>query len=96
MEHLTLRIIHELGNFNSISCINDVKKKNVFISPKKQFVFYCIYSLSGKHIAFRDLFITASRISNCRPIKHTFNTSKILKEFLFNMFRVFYYKLINA
>lgn len=63
------------------------------------FVFYCVYSLSGKSIAFRDFFVTASKISNCRPIKHTLNTSKILnilKEFLFNMFRVFYYKLINV
>lgn len=56
------------------------------------FIFYCVYSFSGKIIAFRDFFITESKISNCRPIKHTFNTSKILnilKEFLFNMFRVF-------
>ena len=45
MEHLTLRVIYELGNFNSFSCTSDVKKKNVFISPKKQ----CLYSIAFTH-----------------------------------------------
>ena len=56
MEHLTLRVIYELGNFNSFSFISDVKKK-MYSFPLKNNVYILLCLLTQwKNYSIQGLF----------------------------------------